>query len=186
MIAAVAFLGLGRMGAPRAANLAAAGHQRILYNRTAATAATAAALAAMGAQVIHRGDTGTGSLVKLAVNHVTYALGNALSESLVLAERAGLDREFVYDVFEHRAVAAPMVGYRPRAYLVPEDTPAAFAMTLARKDLGVITELAATGGLQLTQAEVNLSLYDRAIATGPGEGDMADTAVYPRRSAAPS
>jgi len=38
----VAFLGLGRMGAPMAANLAAAGHDLILYNRTAATAAALA------------------------------------------------------------------------------------------------------------------------------------------------
>ena len=143
-------------------------------------------LAAMGAHVIHLGDTGTGSIMKPAVNNVIYALGNALSESLVLAERAGLDRELVYDVFAHSAVTAPMVGYRPRAYLAPEDTPAAFAMPLAGKDLGLITELAGTVGLQLTQAEANLSLYDRAIATGLGEGDMADTAVYLRRSAAPS
>ena len=105
---------------------------------------------------------------------------------MVLVERAGLDRELVYDVFEHSAVAAPMVGYRRRAYLGPEDAPAAFAMTLARKDLRLITELAGTVGLQLTQAEANLSLYDRAIATGLGEGDMADTAGYLRRSAAPS
>ena len=76
MSAAVAFLGLGRMGAPMAANLAAAGHQLILYDRTAATAAS---LAAMGQHVVHLGDTGTGSIVKPAVNNVIYALGNALS-----------------------------------------------------------------------------------------------------------
>ncbi|MDX1622183.1 MAG: NAD(P)-dependent oxidoreductase, partial [Nitriliruptorales bacterium] len=104
-------------------------------------------LRAMGRSVHHLGDTGAGAVAKLAVNNVIYALGNGLSESLILAERAGIDRERIYDVFEDSAVAAPMVGYRRPAFLFPDETPAAFAMTLARKDLRLITELAATLGL---------------------------------------
>lgn len=289
---AVAFLGLGRMGAPMAANLARAGHDLVLYNRTAAKAAelaerlgavvaptpreaarqaeivitmladedallgvcdgangvlsglrpggvlvdmgttgpegierlaprvaatggslvdapvsgsTAAAeaggltilvgapeatfrrlepvLAALGERVFHLGDTGAGSVMKLAVNNVIYALGNALSESLVLAERAGLDRDVAYEVFEHSAISAPMVRYRREAFLAPDRTPAAFAMTLARKDLELITGLAATVGVDVEQAEANLSLYGKAIDAGLGARDMADVAVYLRRSA---
>ncbi|MFO7778399.1 MAG: NAD(P)-dependent oxidoreductase [Nitriliruptoraceae bacterium] len=288
---AVAFLGLGRMGAPMAANLAAAGHQLVLFNRTAAKAdalasrlgavtaptprdavlgadvvitmladeaallevcdgpggvlsglrpativadmgttgpagvgglaprvaaaggvlidapvsgSTAAAeagtltilvgapeehyariegvLAAMGDHVFHLGDTGAGSVMKLAVNNIVYALGNALSESLVLAERAGLERRVVYEVFEHSAIAAPMVRYRHDAFLDPEHTPAAFAMYLARKDLGLITDLAASVDLEVEQAQANLSLLSRAIEAGLGEKDMADVAVYLRGS----
>ena len=95
----------------------------------------------MGSSVHHLGDTGAGAVTKLAVNNVIYALGNAVSESLVLAERAGIERERVYDVFEDSAIAAPMVGYRRQAFLHPDETPPAFAMTLARKDLRLITEL---------------------------------------------
>jgi 3-hydroxyisobutyrate dehydrogenase len=294
-MAAVAFLGLGRMGAPMATNLAAAGHGLILYNRTPARAealaarlgavavptpreaasqadvvitmladedallevcdgadgvlaglrpggvlvdmgttgpagitrlrtrvlaaggvlvdapvsgSTAAAesagltilvgapestfrslepvLAAMGDHVVHLGETGTGSVMKLAVNNVVYALGNALSESLVLAERAGLDRTVIYEVFEHSAISAPMVRYRRGAFLDPERTPAAFAMTLARKDLELITGLAATLGVDVAQAEANLSLFRAAIDAGSGARDMADVAVHLRRSAGTS
>lgn len=135
----------------------------------------------MGSSVRRMGETGAGAVTKLAVNNVIYALGNALSESLVLAERAGIDRERIYDVFADSAIAAPMVGYRRQAFLHPQETPAAFAMTLARKDLRLITELAATLDLPVEQAEANLSLYERAIAAGLGDHDMADVAVHLRR-----
>ncbi len=138
-------------------------------------------LGAMGSSVRRMGETGAGAVTKLAVNNVIYALGNALSESLVLAERAGIDRQRIYDVFEDSAIAAPMVGYRRQAFLHPDETPAAFAMTLARKDLRLITELAETLGLPVEQAEANLSVFERAIEAGLGEHDMADVAVHLRR-----
>lgn len=288
-MARVAFLGLGRMGAPMATNVAAAGHDVVLHNRTRATAdalaerigaraeatprdavadativvtmladeaalrgvydgedgvlaglapgavavdmgttgpegiarlaprvagaggvlvdapvsgSTAAAasagltilvgapdeafataepvLAAMGAAIHHLGGTGAGSVAKLAVNNVIYALGNAISESLVLAERAGLDRDRIYDVFEHSAIAAPMVRYRHDAFVDPERTPPAFALTLAQKDLGLIVDLASSVGLPVEQARANLSLIGRAVDAGLGDHDMADVAVYLR------
>jgi len=137
-------------------------------------------LAAMGERVFHLGDTGAGSVMKLAVNNVIYALGNALSESLVLAERAGLERSVAYEVFEHSAIAAPMVRYRHDAFLDPEHTAAAFAMRLACKDLELITGLATNVGVEVEQARANLSLYRKAIDAGLGERDMADVAVYLR------
>lgn len=285
----VAFLGLGRMGAPMATNVAAAGHDVVLYNRTRAradalaerigaravatpreavadaaivvtmladeaalrgvhagedgvlaglspgavavdmgttgpegiarlaprvadaggvlvdapvsgsTAAAASAgltilvgapdeafaiaepvLAAMGDAIYHLGDTGAGSVAKLAVNNIIYALGNAISESLVLAERAGLDRDRIYDVFEHSAIAAPMVHYRHDAFVDPEGTPPAFALTLAQKDLGLIVDLASSVALPVEQARANLSLVGRAVDAGLGDHDMADVAVYLR------
>jgi 3-hydroxyisobutyrate dehydrogenase-like beta-hydroxyacid dehydrogenase len=137
-------------------------------------------LAAMGGTIYHLGDTGAGSIAKLAVNNIIYALGNAIAESLVVAERAGLDRARVYEVFENSAIAAPMVRYRHDAYLDPQGTEAAFALTLAHKDLGLITDLAASVGVPVEQAAANLSLVGKAVDAGLGANDMADVAVYLR------
>lgn len=137
-------------------------------------------LASMGKAVYHLGDTGAGSVAKLAVNNIIYALGNALSESLVLAERAGIDREHIYEVFEHSAVAAPMVRYRHDAFLDPDRTPPTFAMRLAHKDLRLITGLASSVGLPVEQAEANKSLIGKAVEAGLADNDMADVAVYLR------
>lgn len=139
-------------------------------------------LAAMGETIYHLGDTGAGAVTKLVVNNIIYALGNAVSESLVVAEQAGLDRAQVYEVFENSAVAAPMIHYRHDAFLSPEDTPAAFAMTLAHKDLRLLTELADELGVPVEQAAANQSLIGRAVEAGLGDHDMADVAVHLRRT----
>lgn len=152
----------------------------------AAVEAVRPLLAAMGERIYHLGGTGAGAVTKLVVNNIIYALGNAVSESLVVAERAGLDRAQVYEVFESSAVAAPMIHYRHDAFLAPEDTPAAFAMTLAHKDLRLLTELAQELGVPVEQATANKSLIGRAVDAGLGDNDMADVAAYLRGEASTS
>ena len=68
-------------------------------------------LEAMSGSVYYMGVSGTGAAMKLAVNAVIFAIGQAVSEALVLAEKTGISRETAYDVFENSAVAAPMVKY---------------------------------------------------------------------------
>ncbi len=166
----------GSVDAARAAELAI-----LLGAPTDVATAVMPVLETMGRSIHHMGGTGTGSVAKLAVNNVIYALGNAVSESLVLAEQAGIDRARIYDVFEDSAIAAPMVGYRRDAFLDPEGTPPMFATTLARKDLRLITELAAGLGVPVAQAEANLALMSRVVDDGLGDHDMADVAVHLRR-----
>jgi 3-hydroxyisobutyrate dehydrogenase len=134
----------------------------------------------MATSIYHLGPLGAGSVVKLAVNNIIYALGNAVAESLVLAERSGLDRAKVYEVFENSAVSAPMVRYRHDAYLDPEATPPALAMHLAHKDLVLIAELAERVGMPMRQSDLNRSMIADAMAAGLVEQDMADVAVHLR------
>lgn len=165
---------------------ASAGLTIMVGGPDAAVEAVRPLLSAMGETIYHLGDTGAGAVTKLAVNNIIYALGNAVSESLVVAERAGLDRAQVYEVFENSAVAAPMIHYRHDAFLAPEDTPPAFAMTLAHKDLRLLTDLADELGVPVEQALANQSLIGRAVDAGLGANDMADVAVYLRGEAGTS
>jgi 3-hydroxyisobutyrate dehydrogenase len=137
-------------------------------------------LQAMAAVIYHLGGSGCGAVMKLAVNNVIYGLGQAVSESLVLAERAGIDRAQAYDVFCNSAVAAPMVGYRRDNYVDPETADVQFALTLAAKDLGLITTLGAAVGAFMPQAAVNRDTTLAAIDGGLGDQDMAAVAVYLR------
>ena len=140
-------------------------------------------LESIGSRVYHLGATGTGAVMKLAVNSVIFAIGQAISESLVLAERAGIDRERAYEIFENSAVGAPMVKYRRDQYLHPESAAVAFAMSLALKDLLLIHELAESSGTPMPQADVHLETYRRAIDAGFGDEDMAAVARYLRTQA---
>ena len=109
--------------------------------------------------------------MKLAVNTVIFGLNEALAEGLVLAERAGIERERAYEVLAASAVGAPFVGYKRAAFLDPDDTPAAFSADLAAKDLHLIAELADAVDLPLPQTTTNLAVIDAVIAAGGGARD---------------
>lgn len=139
-----------------------------------------ASLEAMCARVYYLGPSGSGIAMKLAVNSIVMALGQAVSEALVLAESAGISRDLAYTVFENSAIAAPFVKYRHDAFCHPDETPAAFALLLAAKDLRLIDQLAKELTVPMPQAAVNLAVIDSAIESGFGEDDMAAIAIYLR------
>lgn len=137
-------------------------------------------LLAMGSRIFHMGPTGAGATMKLAVNSIVYGLGQAVAESLVLAEAAGIERESAYEVFANSAIAAPFVHYREQAFLNPGEVPVAFRMVLARKDLDLALGLAESVGAPLPQAVLNRSELVDAIAAGFGDHDMSAVAEHLR------
>ncbi len=137
-------------------------------------------LEAMSSRIIHMGPVGSGATMKLAVNTIVYGLGQSVSEALVLAEAAGIEREVAYEVFAGSAIAAPFVHYRQEAFLKPGEVPVAFRMVLARKDLDLAIDLANSVGASLPQADLNRSELARAIEAGFGDHDMSAVAEYLR------
>jgi 3-hydroxyisobutyrate dehydrogenase-like beta-hydroxyacid dehydrogenase len=138
-------------------------------------------LEAMSRRIFHLGRLGAGATMKLAVNAIVFALGGALSEALVLAEKAGVDRAVAYDVFADSTVASPFVGYKRDAFVTPETAPVGFSVDLARKDLRLILELAQRVGAPMAQAEVNLAQLGATAADVGGELDFAALAEHLRR-----
>ncbi|HUF84045.1 MAG TPA: NAD-binding protein, partial [Acidimicrobiia bacterium] len=107
-------------------------------------------------------------------------LNVALSEALVLAERAGVDRSTAYEVFSSGAGGAPFVQYKRAAYEDPEGTPVAFSLDLVAKDLELITGLAERVEAPMRQATTTLDIVRSAIANGFGERDLSAIAVFLR------
>jgi 3-hydroxyisobutyrate dehydrogenase-like beta-hydroxyacid dehydrogenase len=138
------------------------------------------ALLAIGARVFHLGPVGSGATMKLAVNNVIYGLNQSLAESLVLAEKAGIDRLPAYEVFAASAIAAPFVHYRREAFERPGEVPVAMRLTLAEKDLDLILELAAELEARLPQAEANVTVARGAAAAGFGDDDISAVAEFLR------
>jgi 3-hydroxyisobutyrate dehydrogenase-like beta-hydroxyacid dehydrogenase len=129
-------------------------------------------------QVFHVGGSGSGAVVKLAVNAVVHALNQALSEALVLAERAGIPRTTTYEVLAASAAAAPFVHYKRAAFERPESAPVAFTLDLVAKDLDLITRLAHRVGAPMAQAETDQRVVRAAIAAGLGQRDMSAVADF--------
>jgi 3-hydroxyisobutyrate dehydrogenase-like beta-hydroxyacid dehydrogenase len=137
-------------------------------------------LEALSSKVIHVGELGAGATTKLAVNALVHGLGVALAESLVLAERAGVERSTAYEVFASGAAAAPFVLYKRAAFERPDETPVAFRLDLVAKDLDLILALAERVGAPMPQAVSNRDEIGSALAAGLGERDMSVLAEYLR------
>lgn len=137
-------------------------------------------LGAIGSRVIRVGPRGTGAAAKLAVNGLVHGLNIALSEALVLAEKAGIPRDVAYEIFASGAGGAPFVQYKRDAYLRPDETPVAFSLDLVAKDLALITGLAKRVGAPMRQASVGLDVVNEAIGSGLGGRDLSAIAVHLR------
>ena len=130
--------------------------------------------------VTHVGPLGSGAALKRAVNALIFALNNSVSEALVLAERAGLDRALAYEVFASSAAGAPYVGYKRDAFVSPDASPVAFSLDLAAKDLRLIVQLADRLGVPIPQSRVNQRIIGDATERLGRDRDMSSVAVHLR------
>jgi 3-hydroxyisobutyrate dehydrogenase-like beta-hydroxyacid dehydrogenase len=134
----------------------------------------------LASRVLHVGPVGTGSTMKLAVNAIVYALSQALSEALVLVEKAGVERTAAYEVFASSAIAAPFVHYRRAAFERPGEIPVAFRLALAQKDMNLVLSLANRVRAPMPQAEINFKMLEAAASSGFRDHDMSAVAEYLR------
>ncbi|MGZ8624846.1 MAG: NAD(P)-dependent oxidoreductase, partial [Actinomycetota bacterium] len=137
-------------------------------------------LETLAARIVHVGARGAGAATKLAVNNLVHGLNVALSEAIVLAERAGVDRAIAYEVFANGAGGAPFVQYKRAAYEHPETAPVAFSLDLVAKDYELIVGLGERVGVPMEQAAASLDIVRRAIDDGYGQRDLSAIAVFLR------
>ena len=137
-------------------------------------------LDALAARIIHVGGRGAGSATKLAVNALVHGINVALSEAVVLAEKAGVDRATAYEVFASGAGGAPYVHYKRAAFEDPDGATVAFSIDLVAKDLELITGLGREVGAPMEQAAAGLDIVRRAIGHGYGPRDLSAIAAFLR------
>jgi 3-hydroxyisobutyrate dehydrogenase-like beta-hydroxyacid dehydrogenase len=131
--------------------------------------------------IFYLGDIGAGATMKLVVNSLVHSLNVAVSEALVLAEKAGLDRETAYDIFEAGAAGAPYVKYKREAFLRPGEVPVAFSLDLVAKDQELIHDLAAQVGARMEQGDASRKLVAEAVSAGMADRDISEVAEFLRR-----
>ena len=184
--AAVRERGSGILDAPVSGStkLAESGQLTIMAGGMAADLERARpALDLVAKQVTHIGPLGSGAALKLAVNALIFALNNSLSEALVLAEAAGIDRAVAYDVFASSAAGSPYVGYKREAFVTPDAIQVAFSMDLAAKDLRLILDLADRLGAPMAQTRVNQQMVREAAERLGDDRDASAVAVHLRMRA---
>jgi 3-hydroxyisobutyrate dehydrogenase-like beta-hydroxyacid dehydrogenase len=141
-------------------------------------------LEAMTKAHFHLGASGAGAAMKLGVNAMIAATTVAISEALVLAEAAGIERADAYEVIAAGALASPFIDYKKAAFLDPDGTPAAFALDLMRKDLRLVLEQGDAAGLPLLGAGASADVMTLAAGLEGGDEDLVRVADALRRIAA--
>ena len=152
---------------------AAAGELTFLVGGDAATLEKVRpALAAMSKAIQHVGPVGSGALLKLVNNFVAGTQVAALAEALAWIERSGLDRAKALEVLTNGAPGSPLVKLLTPRMTTPDFTPN-FPLRLMTKDLGYAIHEGKKSGVNLETAAAAEKIFQKAIASGHGDKDMA-------------
>ncbi|MCX7571760.1 NAD(P)-dependent oxidoreductase [Tumebacillus sp. DT12] len=127
---------------------------------------------ALGKASYHFGENGQGANAKLAVNLMLGITMQGLSEALVLAEKTGLDRQTVLDMFGQTAIASPILAMKTPSILAGHFD-AAFALKHMEKDFGLALEAAKTAEASLPATSAAHQTFVAAKANGHGDQDIA-------------
>jgi glyoxylate/succinic semialdehyde reductase len=130
----------------------------------------------MGRAVVHVGENGMGSALKVVNNMLAAQAALAFAETLVLGEAQGIPRQVLLDFFLSGLIAAPLLnGKRPR-YESGDFGSADFPLQWMQKDLHLASLTAYEVGVGIPSGNLAKEIYRLAVRAGMGEDDF--TAVY--------
>lgn len=135
---------------------------------------------AMGSRVVHVGETGMGSSLKMVVNMLLATSMAAFAEGVALGRSLGLPEEMLLTVLIGGPVAAPfLAGKRTKMHDVEAEPE--FPLQWMHKDLHLATISAYETGSITPIASLAQELYRMAIQTGYGEADFSTLYAYLNR-----
>lgn len=124
------------------------------------------------------GPSGAGASVKLVVNSTLGAVSSAIGEALALADALELDERMALDVLADSVVGTGVTRARPS--IESGAYPPRFKLSLARKDLGLVTDAAGHAGLHLQVASAARDWFQSAVDQGLGELDYTAVVAHIR------
>ncbi|HET8821609.1 MAG TPA: NAD(P)-dependent oxidoreductase [Thermoleophilaceae bacterium] len=128
--------------------------------------------AAMGERIVHVGPQGHGQLAKLLTNTMGAVHAVALGESVLAAERAGLDPDAFLEVAAGSAGNSTVLGLKGRP-MFERDFEPLFKLEHMLKDVRHCLNEAKALGAELRLGSFVEPLYARAAEAGHGEEDFA-------------
>jgi len=129
-------------------------------------------LEAMGKSIISLGPVGSGAMLKLVNNFVCGVQIAALAEAMAMIERSGLDRTKALEVLTTGAPGSPLFKAVSARMTAPDYTPN-FLLRLMAKDLGYAIHEGEKLSVDMKTASAALESFERGIAAGHGEKDIA-------------
>ena len=126
----------------------------------------------VGPKVTHVGENGLALSMKIAHNLSLAVQMLAFSESVLLAEKSGIDRETAVDVLTHSVMASPMIQYRgPFVLRMPDEV--WFNVNMMQKDVKLALEMGRELDVPLPTTAVVSQFLTAARALNLAEQDFA-------------
>jgi 3-hydroxyisobutyrate dehydrogenase len=161
---------------------AASGELNFLVGGSAATVdKIRPVLSAMSKSIVHLGPTGSGALLKLVNNFICGVQVASFAEALAMIERSELDPAKALEILTAGAPGSPLVRTVAGRMTAPDFTPN-FPLRLMAKDLNYAIQEGGKLSVELITAKAALEQFQRALAIGHGDEDMA-AVVEPFRKA---
>jgi len=129
-------------------------------------------LLSIGRTITHMGPLGMAVTMKVAINLGIAIQLAAYSESVLLAEKAGIPRERAVEALMKSVLASPMLQYRA-GFVVTSPAEPLFDCTMMQKDLGLALEMGRAVGVPLPTTALAHELLGAARAMGLGDRDCA-------------
>jgi 3-hydroxyisobutyrate dehydrogenase len=134
------------------------------------------ALAGIGDKITYIGEVGAGEVAKLVHNQIALVVQQVVAEALTLGTKAGIQPERLLEAIRGGAYGRSGGGVGPgmeRTTLQGDWDRPRFALALARKDLGLATDLASEFSVPMPLAAVAEQALIECLNRGWGGKDMS-------------
>ena len=132
-------------------------------------------LDSFGDKVFYAGAIGAGSIAKLVHNMIGHGVRQAIAEGLTLGVKAGVDAEPLWECVRRGALGRMSVLHEavPQKLLRNDFDTVGFGMALARKDIGLATELGREFDVPMPIANLAEQIAIQAMNRGWGDRDSS-------------
>ncbi|MCQ8879940.1 NAD(P)-dependent oxidoreductase [Pseudoalteromonas shioyasakiensis] len=130
-----------------------------------------------GENVFHLGELGAGHTTKLINNFMGMTTVCAMSQAFAVAERAGVDRQQLFDIMSTGPSNSPFMQFC-KNYAVDNVSDLGFSIANANKDLGYFLQMVADLGTESKIAEGSSANLQAAFDAGMGQGNVPEIFDY--------
>ena len=161
----------GKSGASTRNLAVMVGGERDIYDRIKPL------LDAFGDKVFYAGSIGAGTVSKLVHNMIGHGVRQAIAEGLTLGVKAGVEPEALWECVRRGSLGRMSALHEGIARTVfrGEFEPASFSLALARKDVGLATDLGREFNVPMPVANLAEQIAIEAMNRGWGHKDSSVT-----------
>ena len=130
-----------------------------------------------GENVFHVGALGAGHTTKLINNFMGMTTATAMSQAFAVAERAGIDRQQLYDIMSAGPSNSPFMKFC-KNYAVDGVSDLGFSIANANKDIGYFVKMVEDLDTRAMIAEGTSANLQAAVEAGMGDANVPEIFDY--------